>query len=305
MINVCFLFSANTEVETSYDLYDYYQVISDYNKESDLDIAYVKQVDLNQDGLDEIIIGLGKMDTFLDEFLYEKLFVLSAGDLSLINNGEFHWFIEQIQVIKLEGSEDDFLYLKTTNGINRSGISILTIENDSIVDYDIPPSAYGSGISTLEDEDENNHYDTIHVLQWSYSSLYYEIQDTFRLSEGSFMHVNRDIELGNYPNDVRDLIHDYIGLTILSEYDSDAIKSRLNDITQNITYDISRIQRSDIMHALIALEDEAFSYEENMEGTTGIIDIRSPKNATYIYHYTFSVEKIDNKWYITNIVDQC
>jgi len=299
LISVCFF--TQTPNDTEYSLHDYYQVIGDCG---DLDISYVKKVDLDQDGRDEVIVALGSLDSFMDIYLYEKLYVFNSENLSLIEDLEMSWLIEGIQVVKLETDESDYLYLNTTNAINRSGIRVLSLEDGKLQDYDIPSSAYGSGSSELIDSDGDGYFDIIDVYQWSYTSLYYEVFDAYKLTDGAFENIRRDVEVYDYPKDLRDLIYQYIALSYLNEYECEAVNDRLMEITNNQSFLIDKIQYVDIMYALLALDDEALVYEEDLKENEAYIKVSNPIGSEHIYHYEIYAEKIEDKWHITKIVEK-
>ncbi|HHW23056.1 MAG TPA: hypothetical protein GXX26_09290 [Clostridiaceae bacterium] len=77
---------------------------------------------------------------------------------------------------------------------------------------------------------EGKAYDGYTQKRWSYDVLYYPMTRTFHIKKGEFVLHKTEVELGDYPEEIRDVVIQYLSLRVLDvlKYSRSALISILH-----------------------------------------------------------------------------
>ncbi len=134
--------------------------------------------------------------------------------------------------------------------------------------------------------------------------MFYETSKQYNWVAGKFELTDTIVDVRRYPETIKELIDQYISLTLLDEGNSMDIIERLNTIClSNNTYDIGKIDRSHILNAFWEVA-EGIEYEIVVDGNTGEVIVSSlDSELQEVFNYTFKVIKIEGNWHIEDIYE--
>lgn len=298
MFSILILLSIiSTTIQVQLDTIDYFES-EDYQHlvqslDPDLEVGKVIKDDLDLDGQDEIILGLGSFDTSENKMAYEKIYVLNETK-EIIGHIESDWSLYDLKLVKMQGSDVKYIYLELSNRINRGGFSLYKVSQDKLTYVGGSPNPGGSGIAELMDSDQDGYFDSYKEFLWSYSALYYEIDNIYEWDKDKFELRDRHVYVRRYPLKKEEVVLHFISLNHLNMNKSQALKDRFLEIGQPATHTISKISRQHILnHHLKIHETFSVHLEDNH------VIIKGPEANPYTYD--FEMAYIDQKWRIVTI----
>jgi hypothetical protein len=240
------------------------------------DILFFTQEDLDKDGYNEIIIGAGIKGSNYIESLYEKIYILSNKEgIELVDTIEDGYYISGVKIIHLPDSSDNYIYCGLTNAVNYDGFTINLFKDNQLSFIERSNGSMGSGFARVVDSDSDGIIDRYNEFNCTSSVLFYETSKQYNWVAGKFELTDTIVDVRRYPETIKELIDQYISLTLLDEGNSMDIIERLNTIClSNNTYDIGKIDRSHILNAFWEVA-EGIEYEIVVDGNTGEVIVSS------------------------------
>jgi len=288
-------------------------VISDYIKVinnndvmlSDFDILFFLKEDLDKDGYDEIIIGVGDLVEGVNESSYEKIYILSEkNEIELIGTIQEGYCVNELKLISLPDSSEKYIYCKRTNWINFDGFTIYLVEDKQLTTVWHSAFPASTGFSEVGDSDGDGMIDGYREVRCGYDVLYYESWREYIWINNEFVLMSCEVDVSKYPENLKDVILQYISLTLINDNDSEDIDERLLSICLDTnTYDIEKIGFNEVLNTLLEIED-GLDIEIVTDGNLGeVIVSNTDFEIQEQYNYIFKVIKIDNKWHIQDIYE--
>jgi len=287
---------------------DYIEVINDNDVMlDDFDILFFKKEDLDKDGYDEIIIGVGELVEGANEtfYFYDKIYILSdKNEIELIGIVEEGYLIDEVKLIKLPDSSEKYVYCRITNTVNFEGFTIYLVEDKQLTTVWHSAFPAGTGFSEVSDSDGDGMIDGYREFRWGYDVLYYEIDRKYNWVNNEFVLLSCEVYVRKYPESLEEVILQYISLSLINDNDSEDINERLLSICLDTNiYDIEKIGFNEVLNTLLEIED-GLDIEIVTDGNLGeVIVSNTDFEIQEQYNYIFKVIKIDNKWHIQDIYE--
>jgi hypothetical protein len=278
----------------------------DFVKEKDngSDIVFYDKEDLDLDGRDEVVIAFGNPG----EDLVSQLYILRDNDGKIQKLGgnlaEGGYSVYKVKIISLQNTPKKYIYCGLTNGGPLTGFKIYEIskEQPDIICYSA--SATGSGADELRDFDNDGKFDGYVQKRSSYDVLYYQLSRTFIWNNVNFVLSSTDIEIPEYPNNVKDVIIQYLSLRVLNIEKSLEADKRLSELCTyskakdvNISLDV---WYSALYNTMIGLQKQInFEIDEKNNDANASVSYYDDNNAEY--KFTFNLIKSDGGWSIDSM----
>lgn len=279
---------------------DYLKAIRCYDESlEELEVLFLIKEDLDRDNIDEIILGVGQYSKDLKDVFYEKIYVLSdQGNIEVIDVIQQGYAIEELKIIELYNSTDQYIYCGLTNMINRSGFEIYSMQSNQLISN----WSSTSGIAQLEDLNSDGIYESYKEYRWSYDVLYYETWKSYNWNGESFELTKCDVDVGKYPEKLEEVILQYISLSIINNNQSKEVMERLKDIGLGKgPYNIEKIDHSEVLNTLLDV-DEGILMDMMIKDNKGKVIVSNPsRDDIEEYKYRFDVVKIKGYWHIEDI----
>lgn len=271
-----------------------------HKNEIDNKIKYYKIDDIDLDGNNEILIVAGYND-----FEFVRIIVLRDvnGTIELINDNlkDSGYENYNADIIQLKDTNKKYINIKVTNGGNLNGFVLYDLTGNELNIIESSSSYTGTGNDELLDSDNDGKYDGFVQDRYSYDTLYYDIQFYYIWNGKEFIYNNMDIDLNEYPNDIKSVILEYMSLYYLYDGKNEQIYKRLNELSDvdifNDGYiEISKLY-SPIYNSLLEINEEIdFSIDEYEENT--YVNITWKDEEENIYSYNLNLKQINGKWKI-------
>lgn len=170
--------------------------------------------DLNNDGAKHYIALKGDNS----HTLYYAISKNNNFDLITEFKGQWGYWIKDIELIRLNNSESDYIYCTTTNDYRMSGFCLLELKNNKITQIVEMSNPTGSGYAGLYDEDKDGVYEGIEVYENNYSTLRIGFKKLYDIVNNEV--IMRDCIMTSelsYPNNVEDLVTLYFKMINLDK----------------------------------------------------------------------------------------
>ncbi|MCX7772208.1 MAG: hypothetical protein N2376_03745 [Clostridia bacterium] len=273
------------------------------SKDEQNEILFSTKKDIDGDGRYEIVAGAGtKGEDDLSTY-YSSVYVLrEKGDsLELFgdNLASGGYGIYEVQLVKLQDSKSDYIYLGLTNGGPLTGFQLLELKDDSLNPIAYSASATGSGHDYLIDENSDGSFDGYIQDRSSYDVLYIPTIRSFAWENGSFVAKNTSVSLPEYPDVVQDVILQYLTLRAIADGMSKEITPRLSELllsdpTTELPVDV---WYTAVSNTLIGIDSQIeFKTQESANQATSQLSYKDGSGKTYAF--TFKLVKSEGKWHI-------
>ena len=285
---------------------DYIEVINNNDVMlDDFEILFFLKEDLDKDGYDEIIIGVGELVEGVNEtfYFYDKIYILSEkNEIELIGIIQEGYLIDEVKLIKLPDSSEKYVYCRITNTVNFDGFTIYLVEDKQLTTVWHSAFPAGTGFSEVGDLDGDGMIDSYREFRWGYDVLFYEIERKYNWFNNEFVLFNCEVYVRKYPQKLEEVILQYVSLTLINNYDSEDINERLLSICLDTnTYDIEKIGFNEVLNTLLEIEG-GLHIEIVYNGNLGeVIVSNTDFEIQEQYKYIIKAIKIDDKWHIEDI----
>jgi len=280
---------------------------------SEMDELFYQENDLDNDGNMEIIAAFGHKYT--DENEIAACFVLrnNDGKIQLVGKDfciEGYW-PAAMQLVKFTGSDQTYIAVNVTNGLNLNGLYIYEVNGNSVNHIGGKASATGAGNTYLDNKLNDGSYGGFTYSQWSYDVLYYPVTTFYSFQNGAFVQQTSIVDVRDYPESPADAVIQWLSLKELSQnYNSDDIKTRLNEIGGSVDHNMSNIDwYSALFNYIMDFEPSNEDYQntfmnvnETTKGQTSTIAVSvTDQDNKELTAVTFSLSLCDGKWHIDSI----
>mgnify|MGYP001226908724 CR=1 FL=1 len=216
--------------------------------------------DLDLDGHEEAVIGVGNSSTY-----FNKAFLLKnqEGTVTSIQDGSLGspYGIYELKLVELDDRPNPVIYMGVTNGGPMGGFQLEEYINGELKTLVYSASAVGAGSDRLIDGNGDGRYDSYIQERWSYDVFYYWTNRYYKLEQGEFILDHVEVHLPDYPDKPEEVVIEYLSLTMLNETDSPEVAERLSTICPNC---------SDTLKADLANRPlDWYSFAESLQVTMG------------------------------------
>lgn len=203
--------------------------------------------DIDLDGYEEAVIAISSISRD-----FHKVYLLKNrdGTVTSVQDGivDTLYSIYELKLVELEDRANPVIYLGATNHGPMTGFQLSEYLDGELKTLAYSASAVGAGSDSLIDENGDGRYDGYVQERWSYDVYDYWTNRYFKLEQGEFILDRVEIYLPDYPDEPKDVVVEYVSLTLLNEADSPELNERLtalcpscsevdgSDLPQGISY---------------------------------------------------------------------
>ncbi|MCX7745784.1 MAG: hypothetical protein N2645_02685 [Clostridia bacterium] len=271
-------------------------------------ILFYAKEDIDMDGSEEVVIAAGALGSEPDSTSISSLYILrdkngkieQLGD-NLAGGG---YGTYEVKLIRLQNTPQKYIYCGLTNGANLRGFQIIELSNNQPTALCYSASATGAGSDEIKDFNNDGQYDGYVQNRWSYDVLYLSLVRTYRWDNGDFILKGTNVSIPEYPDNVKDVIMQYLSLRVLN-VKSPEVDKRLSELckyskAKNVDFS------PDIWHAAVyntILEiDDKINFEIKEDGNTANVSISFTSEDNKEYKCNFHLTKTGSRWSIDNII---
>lgn len=267
---------------------------SEYNKYSnflginDKVQMFIKE-DIDLDGKQEIVIVFDG-----DHGL--KTFILREDGDKMQKIGQIEesgYGISNVELIKLKGEKKKYIKTELTNWANLSGFELYEVDKNNVRQIIYSASATGAGGDYLIDSDKDGYYEGFIQNRYSYDVLHYYVSRVFHWNGQDFELYKTSISLDNYPENLKDVVLQFLKLTLLNSYEEkcDELTKRLSEL--NISD--KKLKFKDEYAWSEALQIENIDFDEDENGNVAKVTVIMQNESI-----EFKLAKKNGKWHITD-----
>lgn len=272
----------------------------EYNKYSNLlgindKVQKFIKEDIDLDGKQEIVI-------VFDDDNKLKTFILREDGDKIQKIGQIEesgYGISEVELIKLKGEKKKYIKTELTNWANLLGFALYEVDKNNVRQILYSASATGAGGDYLIDFDEDDYYEGFIQNRYSYDVLHYYVSRVFYWNGQDFELDKTSISLDNYPENLKDVVLQFLKLTLLNDYEDecDELSKRLSEL--NISNKKLKFKDEDAWLQALQIENVDFDVDENIPKVTVTMQNESIE---------FKLAKENDKWHITdfngaNVID--
>jgi len=284
---------------------DYIKGKNDYDKNDN--ILFYNKEDIDLDGNDEIIIASGIYGEDHFSSYISQIYILHD------NNGEIEqlgenlayggYYVYEIKLIQLQNKPNKYIYCGLTNGENLTGFKIIELTNNETKEIYYSASATGAGNDILKDFDNDGSFDGFVQNRWSYDVLYYTLSRTFTFTNNDFELIDTYVEIPEYPNNIKDVIIQYLSLRVLNVEKSSEVDKLLSELC---IYDKANEFDFSTDEWYLAIQnslffDDAIKFDIIENGNDAEVTVILLDDNDKEYKRKFHLINSDNRWIIDSI----
>ncbi|AIQ60355.1 hypothetical protein [Paenibacillus borealis] len=195
------------------------------------DLLFSAKQDLDLDGYEEIVLGYGDLDQADPQYSrVSELHVLRDRDgkiEELTHDFEGGYQKLGFKLIRLQGLRQTFIYCDLTNDAGMTGFMVLEISGDQVLRKVYSAAATGQGEDALLDNNGDGQYDGYVQYRADYSTFYYSLDRTYEMESGEIVLKETKVGIPEYPQEIKDVILQYLSLSALQVEQSPETEERL------------------------------------------------------------------------------
>jgi len=270
------------------------------------ELIQVLKDDLDNDGQDEYVVSFGSSGEWMDMF-YKITYVIKKTEngFERIQDTIASWGynIYNIETVRLNNSNDKYIYVELTNGAHPLGCEIYALRDNSLETLLSVSSPTGDGSCDLVDTDEDGVYDGVVTMRSDYGTYYHYIDRYYKWDGNSFSERENNYDIEEYPTKPEDVIYQYIDILWLEKHYGQNIQTqdRINEIRFN-----SEIEKVDLTKYIENYHSE-WSNESNLKFQRIkyndsymeiVVDLQEGNLENPL---TFTLNKDNDRWRISDI----
>lgn len=198
------------------------------------DLLFSAKQDLDLDGYDEIVLGYGDLDKIDPQYSdVWELHVLRDRDgeiEELAHDFEGGYQKRGFKLIRLQDLQQTFIYCDLTNEAGMTGFAVLEISGDQVLRRVYSAAANGKGEDYISDSNGDGQYDSYVQYRKDYSTFEYSLDRTYEMEEGEFVLKETKVGIPGYPQEIKDVILQYLSLSALEAEQSPETDERLAEL---------------------------------------------------------------------------
>lgn len=268
-----------------------------------LDACFIE--DLDADGRDEAVAVVRNA---YDEI--RGFYVLHSrnGQIEQIGDmagNESGYGIENVELVRMRGSDERYIHVKLTNGVNLHGFSLYELKNDEIRLICSSASATGEGDDGLLDPNADGVYDGYYENRWSYDVFYYPVCKNYDWIDGAFVLNACSVDLPDYPGSVEEVVTQYLSLSLLNLDHCPEADERLSMLYSGDPEEVSYFLLSDLAVAVVndvmGFNDQGLNIQVSGNGDSATVLVSDNGADGASHEYTFRLIQKDYGWSIESI----
>ncbi|WNS43686.1 hypothetical protein [Paenibacillus sp. MMS20-IR301] len=195
------------------------------------DLIFSAKQDLDLDGYDEIVLGYGDLDEAEPQYsVVSELYVLRDMDgevVELAHDPGGGYQKLGFKLIRLQDLPQTFIYCGLTNGGGMSGFEVQEVSGNQVLDKVYSASPTGTGEDEILDTNNDGQLDTYMQYRNDYNTFNYALNRTYEMESGEFVLQATKVEIPEYPQEIKEVILQYLSLTVLEVEQSPETEERL------------------------------------------------------------------------------
>jgi hypothetical protein len=285
--------------DASSDMQKYIDFIHDDHDEQ---VTFTAKEDIDLDGYDEIVVAFGNSNENPEEGYVSGLYILRDINGEIVQLGDNlaagGYGAYEVKLIKLQNKQQTYVYCGLTNGGGLVGFQIYGLSGNEPVLVEYSASATGSGEDVLRDFNNDGQFDGYVQNRSSYDVLYYSITRTFDwISDRNDFEISEThVDMPEYPDQIHDVLFQYLSLRLLVEDHSPEIHQRLSELCSYAQANDIKIEWDQWGYALYMDSDDSINFdikESNDKASATVTALDDESNKVVI---TFELVKIDDRW---------
>jgi hypothetical protein len=260
--------------------------------------------DLDLDGRKEVLIAIGN-DTSPVEKDIDGVYIFpesidqleKVGD-NLVQGG---YGTYDIKLVHLQGKVKKYILLGTSNGAGMIGFKLLEYSDNKAKLLFSSESPTGSGEDGLTDDDGDGYYEGSIQYRSSYDVLYYQVRRVYKFENNEFVWKHTYVDIPEYPEAIKDVINQYLGLRLLLESPEPKVEFRLSELCTDIKANDISIPY-EIGFSLLGYDAESAVYtiSESNDQADAMVALRAERSMD-TYTFQFHLVKENKKWVIDKL----
>lgn len=270
-------------------------------------VSYINK-DLDLDGASETMIGIGMPDDDTNPSHIYNIYVLREdnGKIEQVEGEIMNvgYSIYDIKLISLQNLPNKYIYLGLTNWGGMYGFQVIGLEDKKLKTICYSASATGAGEDTLQDFNNDGQYDGFVQDRWSYEVFYYPTKATYTLEDGEFVLRDATVEVPEYPDNIKDVITQYLSLIMISDEQAPEVMKRLAELCIDDKSKQDYFKNDtwyNAVHDTIVLLDDVIEFNIDENGDAAEAKIVYIDDEKKQHTYTFHMIKLENRWVIDKI----
>ena len=275
---------------------------------TDLEEMFYMEIDADRDGYKEVIAAYGENECIGSSYVLRD----KEGVIQLVKQ-DFHteaYSARSIQLAQFTGSDRYYIIVDVTNYGNMKGLGIYDVNDSDVIRIAGASSPSGRGLAHLSDRQSDGTYGGFTVHRDSWETFYYDTSVFYQFREGSFVPLQEEIKVGDYPDDPAGVVIQYLSMYLLYQrYEPDDVFIRILQLRDSWVYfyldePAWALRIRNYMMGIDAEEAPGLAVEEKIEGDTAVVTIRrTGGNINEVHHVDFCLSLHDAKWQITDIIE--
>ena len=261
---------------------------------------FSEEQDLDSDGYSEIIIMREDQNIYI---LRDENGKISQVIDNIYNEGG-GYVIDEIKLVKLKGSDSTYIFFHLTNEASLNGFALLQLRNNQINQIVYSASATGAGNDYLDDSDNDGIFDSYVQERWSYDVLYYNTLNYYVWNNKSnaFIFSNSQVDVGDYADNIHDLIIQYLSLKCIDSAMSQEINERLAEIFPEGDGNFSVNDLKNNPREILSCDpDINMNITENGNDAYVKVVLTSISDSSLTDTINFNLKQEDGKWRIIKV----
>lgn len=133
------------------------------------------------------------------------------------------------------------------------------------------------------------------------SIAYVTVRRLFEWKDNDFVLVRTDVNIPEYPDNIRDVVLDYLCLKVMAIEKSTQVDNRLNEICLNgDIYTLDYVNYLNLQHVFFNME-YAVKLEIIEHSDKAKVNVTSLSMDDTVHEYVFDMTKNDSQWHIEDI----
>ena len=271
-------------------------------------VTFFAKEDIDLDGNNEVVIALGHSDEESSLSYISQVYILRDNNEKIEQIGEnlngYGYSVNEVKLIQLQNKNKKYIYCGLTNSANLTGFKIIELVDNQPQEVCYSASATGAGNDVLKDFDNDGQFDGYVQNRWSYDVLYYSIDRIFTLKNDDFIISKTKVDLPEYPDNVKEVVVQYLTLRVLNIEKSLEVDLRLAELCEYNKanyFDFSSESWYTALYNTICEFDEKINFDINENSDFAEVEVFYVGEYKKEYKYKFYLTKSDSKWHIVSI----
>ncbi len=249
------------------------------------------EVDLDNDGYLEILCCVNN----------HQIYALRNNDGVISIIGESintkAYLTHKAKLVKMKDCKSSYINVGFSNDVNMEGFLLIKLKDNNlnIIKSSFPEN--GPGYDYLISSKNNEIYDGFISERFGMEVMYFQVINKFTWDNQSesFKLIETYADVGEYPSNIPDIIHQFISLKSIDNGLSYEITERLKELNTSENISLNKELILKIKSNPFSIFDSEITYEIENENQTA-----SAKVSLYGYDLSFNLENKNGRWIIVS-----